>query len=240
MARQNICCLSFLFFVAALAGCTTPGYDARFAACEAEAQKRYPVRYEERTVRRSREVQVPTGQVNCDTHRSSSDYSRTVCTEQMRSETQYYSAVVSEDVNASNRWKHAASCAAQLCAADFNNRHCTPEIKPTRIPPASPEDAYRVLAMYFGQSWVDNPFGTYNALLGSTCGDAGRDPLPFDEINGITAYRHGSSLVVQVRRMNWLLVWGPCGELAHGISGQFTQRDIDQIIAALKGLGAKL
>ena len=240
MERQNLCCLSFLIFVAALAGCTTPGYDARYAQCSAEAQKRYPVRYEERVVRRSRVVEVPTGQVICDKYSDQQGYSRTVCTEQMRSETEYYDAVVSEDVNSSNRFNFASTCTAQLCSAAFNNRHCTLEIKPANIAPISPEEAYRTLAAYFGQAWVENPTGTYNAPFGSTCGDAGKDPLPFHEITGVTVLRYGSTLFLQVRRMNWLLAWGPCGELAHRISGEFTQHDVDQVIAALKGLGAEL
>ena len=240
MDRQNFYCLSFLIFVAALAGCTTPGYDARFAACEAEAQKRYPVRYEERTVRRSRAVQVPSGRVTCNKYVDQTGNSRTECTEHMRSETQYYNEVVSEDVNASNRWKQAASCAAQLCAADFNNRHCTIELKPARVAPASREEALKTLAKYFGQPWAENPIGIYNAPFGSACGNAGKDPFPFHEITHLTVLPHGRTLVLTVRRINWLLVWGPCGELSHAISGQFTQHDVDQIIAAFKGLGAKL
>jgi hypothetical protein len=239
--------LIFLVCLAVLSGCvTTDAYRDVSAACSADAVSRFPVRNQRQTFTESYVVDVPTGETTCTTRPAVVDRQGVVlregevkCVELRRSETRYRDVERIVDVNYESRVGLVRQCVQARCEAEYGNDKCV-----LQVPRASLEmsafEAEHILRGYFGEAWVQEPFGFFHAIGGNLCGVGGRGDLPLKEIEQVQIIYDEGRPIIMLNKFNWLKVWGPCGMLTYSIKGDFSQRDVERVVGALRSLGADL
>jgi hypothetical protein len=112
-------CLSILF----LASCHTADYIAATNQCSSEALRQIPIKMEQRSVTRTRQVEVPTGEVRCRS-RTVDNYVRTTCKEVTQLVSQDYTAVEDVDSNQPIRDSYTKNCRVKLCTSKYGNSDC--------------------------------------------------------------------------------------------------------------------
>jgi len=124
--------LYILVSVVVVAGCTTPEFDQARYECEQVALQKYPPIYRNVVQRKSESVQVPDGNVTCNTTYIESGgtvgrpmyRAETRCTEGTKYETRYYNETVTIDVNERARSDLTYACTFDLCMRRYGNRMC--------------------------------------------------------------------------------------------------------------------
>lgn len=106
-----------------VAGCATKEWRQANSVCAAKYKNEIPPNYQQITVNKTRAVQVPSGNVNCQTF--GSGYMRTTnCTQGTRTEYIPYTAVKTVDLNKGRRDAAIRSCTTSSCYQQYGNAAC--------------------------------------------------------------------------------------------------------------------
>lgn len=102
-----------------VSACATKEYRQEESACEAVWLQQMPPNYQQRTVEKFRSVQVPTGEVRCQ-----SIGTTTRCRQIMTTQLVPYTALETVDVAKPGRDANIDQCAEERCLKKFGNREC--------------------------------------------------------------------------------------------------------------------
>lgn len=105
------------------AGCSTKEWRREISACETKYDREIPPEYAQVTVQRTRIVQVPSGNVYCNTYGYGAS-SVVDCVQSTRTESIPYTAVETVDKNQDYRNKAVLLCAKSACIRKYDNEDC--------------------------------------------------------------------------------------------------------------------
>jgi hypothetical protein len=105
-------------------GCTTQEYQNIRSQCDVAAYRIYPPKFESRVENVRVPVDVPTGEISCQTVNLPGGVANTRCQQVTKTEYKDSQKVVHGDINERPRIDHSYFCAQQTCTQLFGNSQC--------------------------------------------------------------------------------------------------------------------
>ena len=113
-----------IIVIVLLTSCATKEFQTAKQSCSPSAYQEYPVSNVQTMVTRYRNIQVPSGTMNCQSTPNGNGGVNTTCVPQMRTESIPYQSLELVDQNAQAREVSIKACAQQLCFQQFGNSDC--------------------------------------------------------------------------------------------------------------------